>query len=101
MLVAERRDYLVARLADDGKVVAKEVAAELGLSEDSIRRDLRDLATAGLCPCVYGGALPSSPASPYAVIGLDAVAGIVTAADADKRSIRDLRERGVELLLAP
>jgi DeoR/GlpR family transcriptional regulator of sugar metabolism len=62
MLAAERRDYLLARLADDGKVVAKEVAAELGLSDDSIRRDLRDLATAGLCQRVYGGALPNSPA---------------------------------------
>lgn len=62
MLAAERRDHLLARLAADGKVVAKDVAAELGLSEDSIRRDLRDLAAAGLCQRVYGGALPVSPA---------------------------------------
>jgi DeoR/GlpR family transcriptional regulator of sugar metabolism len=62
MLAAERRDLLLARLARDGKVVAKEIAAELGLSEDSVRRDLRDLAAAGLCQRVYGGALPVSPA---------------------------------------
>jgi DeoR/GlpR family transcriptional regulator of sugar metabolism len=62
MLAAERRDLLLARLARDGKVVAKDVAAELGLSEDSVRRDLRDLAAAGLCQRVYGGALPVSPA---------------------------------------
>jgi len=42
--------------------VAKEVAAELGVSEDSVRRDLRELAAAGLCQRVYGGALPASPA---------------------------------------
>jgi DeoR/GlpR family transcriptional regulator of sugar metabolism len=30
-------------------VVAKDIAAELGVSEDSVRRDLRDLAAAGLC----------------------------------------------------
>ncbi|MFC8733273.1 DeoR/GlpR family DNA-binding transcription regulator [Luteimicrobium sp. NPDC057192] len=62
MLAAERRDLLVARLRRDGKLVAKELAAELGLSEDSIRRDLRELAALGLCQRVYGGAVPASPA---------------------------------------
>jgi DeoR/GlpR family transcriptional regulator of sugar metabolism len=62
MLAAERHDFLVERLARTGKIVAKDVAAELGLSEDSVRRDLRDLAAAGLCQRVYGGALPVSPA---------------------------------------
>ncbi|SDU78069.1 DeoR/GlpR family DNA-binding transcription regulator [Jiangella alkaliphila] len=62
MLAAERRDFLLARLEQDGKVVAKDVATELGISEDSIRRDLRELASAGLCQRVYGGALPVSPA---------------------------------------
>jgi DeoR/GlpR family transcriptional regulator of sugar metabolism len=83
MLVGERRDLLLARLAADGKVLAKDVAAELGVSEDSIRRDLRDLAAAGLCQRVYGGALPVSPAvadyasrTAIAVDGKDRVAAI-------------------------
>ncbi|MFG2696157.1 DeoR/GlpR family DNA-binding transcription regulator [Kitasatospora sp. NPDC048407] len=63
MLAAERRDHLLALLAREGKVVAKDVAADLGISEDSIRRDLRDLAAEGLCQRVYGGALPASPAT--------------------------------------
>ncbi|MER5302789.1 DeoR/GlpR family DNA-binding transcription regulator [Streptomyces lasiicapitis] len=62
MLAAERREYLLDLLARTGKVVAKDVAAELGISEDSVRRDLRDLAAEGLCQRVYGGALPVSPA---------------------------------------
>src|ERR1700742_2283035 len=62
MLAAERRDYLLTRLHADGSLVAKDLAAELGISEDSIRRDLRDLAAAGLCQRVYGGAVPASPA---------------------------------------
>lgn len=62
MLAAERRDLLLDRLRADGKLVAKDLAAELGLSEDSIRRDLRELAAAGLCHRVYGGAVPASPA---------------------------------------
>ncbi|MFJ5222110.1 DeoR/GlpR family DNA-binding transcription regulator [Streptomyces sp. NPDC088400] len=62
MLAAERRDHLIGLLARAGKIVAKDVAAELGISEDSVRRDLRDLAAEGLCQRVYGGALPVSPA---------------------------------------
>lgn len=62
MLAAERRDHLLGLLAREGKIVAKDVAAGLGISEDSVRRDLRDLASEGLCQRVYGGALPASPA---------------------------------------
>lgn len=70
MLAAERHALLLNRLADEGKLVAKEIAAELGLSNDSVRRDLRELAAAGLCQRVYGGALPVSPAiADYATRG--------------------------------
>lgn len=62
MLVGERRAHLLRRLKETGKIVAKDVAVDLGISEDSIRRDLRDLAAEGLCQRVYGGALPASPA---------------------------------------
>src|ERR1700722_16276147 len=62
MLAAERKDLLVARLRREGQLVARDFAAEFGVSEDSVRRDLRDLAAAGLCKRVHGGALPASPA---------------------------------------
>lgn len=62
MLAASRKELLLARLRDDGRIVAKELAAELGVSEDSIRRDLRELHAAGLAVRVYGGAVPASPA---------------------------------------
>ena len=62
MLAAQRRDALLARLDSDGRIVVKDLAAELGVAEDSLRRDLRELAAAGLCQRVYGGALPVSPA---------------------------------------
>lgn len=63
MLVAQRRDLLLDRLRRDGRIIAKDLAAQLGLSEDSVRRDLRDLAAAGLCQRVYGGALPAAAAA--------------------------------------
>jgi DeoR/GlpR family transcriptional regulator of sugar metabolism len=62
MLVAERRELLLTRLSSEGKIIAGDVARELGISEDSIRRDLRDLAAAGHCQRVYGGAVPVSRA---------------------------------------
>ncbi|GAA4174676.1 DeoR/GlpR family DNA-binding transcription regulator [Gryllotalpicola koreensis] len=62
MLPASRKELLLQRLRQDGRLVAKEMADELGLSEDSIRRDLRELDEAGLAVRVYGGALPASPA---------------------------------------
>jgi len=63
MLVAQRKELLLERLQTDGRIVAKAVAAELETSEDTIRRDLRELAAAGLCQRVYGGAIPAAPAA--------------------------------------
>jgi DeoR/GlpR family transcriptional regulator of sugar metabolism len=62
MLPAQRKDLILERLRTAGQVMAKDVAAELGVTEDSVRRDLRELAADGLCQRVYGGALPVSPA---------------------------------------
>jgi DeoR/GlpR family transcriptional regulator of sugar metabolism len=61
MLTEQRKQFLLERLKRDGRIVAKDLSAELALSEDTIRRDLRELAAAGLLQRVHGGALPSSP----------------------------------------
>ena len=63
MLAAQRKELLLDRLRADGRLVAKDLAAELDTSEDTIRRDLRELAAAGLCQRVYGGAIPVAPAA--------------------------------------
>lgn len=62
MLTQERKAHLLKTLSRDGRLVAKDVSLELGVSEDTIRRDLRDLAGEGLLLRVHGGALPASPA---------------------------------------
>lgn len=61
MLTAQRKAALLARLTAEGRIVARDAAAALGLSEDTIRRDLRDLAAEGRLLRVHGGALPLSP----------------------------------------
>ncbi|WP_062118487.1 DeoR/GlpR family DNA-binding transcription regulator [Aureimonas sp. AU40] len=62
MLTSERKALIQEVLRRDGRLVAKSFAHELGLSEDTIRRDLRELAGEGLLQRVHGGALPASPA---------------------------------------
>jgi DeoR/GlpR family transcriptional regulator of sugar metabolism len=61
MLTAERRQAILGRLEADGKVVASELVTSLGVSEDTVRRDLRDLAEQGLLQRVHGGALRAAP----------------------------------------
>jgi DeoR/GlpR family transcriptional regulator of sugar metabolism len=59
----ERQEIILKRLARRGRVFAGDLAREFRTSEDTIRRDLREMAAAGKCRRVYGGALPLSPAS--------------------------------------
>lgn len=63
-LPRERQQLILGRLQRDGKVVAADLAQEFKVSEDSIRRDLRDLASQGLCRRVYGGALLAPHVAP-------------------------------------
>jgi DeoR/GlpR family transcriptional regulator of sugar metabolism len=60
VLTAQRKKLILSRLARDGQVVARELATEWDVSEDTIRRDLRELAAAGRLQRVHGGALPAS-----------------------------------------
>jgi DeoR/GlpR family transcriptional regulator of sugar metabolism len=68
MLTEERRQVILERLRSDGKIVAAELSSALDVSPDTVRRDLRELADAGLLRRVHGGALPPVVgARPYAV----------------------------------
>lgn len=62
MLTKQRKQHILGKLRRDGQIVATSLSTELGLSEDTIRRDLRALAAQGLLQRVHGGALPASPA---------------------------------------
>ena len=58
MLSAERKRLIVESIGRDGRVVAAELSQRFDVSEDTIRRDLRELAAEGLVHRVHGGALP-------------------------------------------
>jgi len=61
MLTTSRKAFLIDRLARDGSLSVTPLAGELNVSEDTLRRDLRDLASEGLLVRVHGGAVPASP----------------------------------------
>ncbi|QNK70070.1 DeoR/GlpR family DNA-binding transcription regulator [Variovorax sp. PAMC26660] len=62
MLTSQRKQHILSALQRDGNIVAKSLSEALGLSEDTIRRDLREMAAEGLLQRVHGGALPLAPA---------------------------------------
>lgn len=62
MLTSHRKQEILEELRKNGQIVAKDMSVVMGVSEDTIRRDLRELAREGLLQRVHGGALPASPA---------------------------------------
>jgi DeoR/GlpR family transcriptional regulator of sugar metabolism len=67
MLTDERRALILDRLRTHGRVLAADLTADLDVSSDTVRRDLRELDEAGLLRRVHGGALPRhGDASPFA-----------------------------------
>ena len=61
MLKEERRQNILALLRREGKIVASELSEALQISEDTVRRDLNEMAATGLLQRVHGGALPQAP----------------------------------------
>lgn len=60
VLKVERQLRVLEMLRVEGKLVATDLSEALGVSEDTVRRDLRELAEAGKLQRVHGGALPRS-----------------------------------------
>lgn len=56
-----RHDAIRRALATDGCVVSAELAQRLGVSMDTMRRDLAELEAAGHLQRVHGGAVPPAP----------------------------------------
>lgn len=57
MLKEERQNYILDKVREKNKVKSNELAIELNVSEDTIRRDLNQLSHNGLILKVHGGAL--------------------------------------------
>ena len=65
MLKEERQAYIIHQINIHNKVLSSDLSAQLNVSEDTIRRDLNELAESGKVLKVYGGALSRSFQYPF------------------------------------
>lgn len=65
MLKEERHTYIIKQINLHNKVLSSDLSIELNVSEDTIRRDLNELAESGKVLKVYGGALSKSFHYPF------------------------------------
>ena len=57
MLKAERQDKILEILSLENKIIASELSVRLEVSEDTIRRDIKELDQRGLLKKVHSGAV--------------------------------------------
>lgn len=69
MLKEERQSMILEIINVRNKIRSTELSEHLNVSEDTIRRDLRELADGGFIKKVHGGAL-ANPKTPEALLGL-------------------------------
>ncbi|MEM5296673.1 DeoR/GlpR family DNA-binding transcription regulator [Burkholderia sp. JPY481] len=89
MLTTQRKKAILDELARNGQVLAGELSVAFGVSEDTIRRDLRELAAEGRLQRVHGGALPASAA----------LASFEQRQDIETLAKRRIARRAVELIV--
>jgi DeoR/GlpR family transcriptional regulator of sugar metabolism len=65
MLKQERHEYILKQIALHSKVLSSDLSITLNVSEDTIRRDLNELALKGRIIKVFGGALSKSFNYPF------------------------------------
>lgn len=69
LFALQRRELLMDELRAHGAITVRAIAAKLGVSELTIRRDVNSLADAGLVSRVHGGATLRSPLDRTTVAG--------------------------------
>lgn len=57
MMKQERQEMILNRVEKEGRVTTNELVTELGLAEDTIRKDFQELSKRGLVKRVHGGVL--------------------------------------------
>ncbi|EMB9088662.1 DeoR/GlpR family DNA-binding transcription regulator [Klebsiella michiganensis] len=88
MLASQRKQQILQILAEEKQVMSGDLSQRFSVSEDSIRRDLRELAAEGKLQRVHGGALPVS----------EAIAPMETRKNVQIASKQSIAQRAVELI---
>lgn len=70
MWAHERQNLIFASLAQKGRVETNQIAADLNVSRETIRRDFLEMERNGLLQRVHGGVIPSSTTEPEPSFGI-------------------------------
>ena len=57
MLKKERQIYILDKVEKEGRATTKELVAELGVAEDTIRKDFQEMSAKGQVQRIHGGVL--------------------------------------------
>ena len=60
MLKEERHEYILNQISKGNRIYVTALSMELGVSDDTLRRDLTELDSKGLLTKVHGGAIAKS-----------------------------------------
>ncbi|GEK81492.1 DeoR/GlpR family DNA-binding transcription regulator [Agrococcus baldri] len=93
MLATQRRDEIAGRIQSHGRVLVAEIAAELGITAETVRRDLDALERAGIARRVHGGAVAAGRSSLVET-------AVAERADANAEGKRRIARLACERLLA-
>jgi DeoR/GlpR family transcriptional regulator of sugar metabolism len=98
LLLDERHRFIRERLARQGRAPAVDLARELGTSEDTIRRDLRELASLGACAVVLAATSDKLGVSAhFAVAPAANVDHLVVEADATDTALAPFERLGIRV----
>jgi DeoR/GlpR family transcriptional regulator of sugar metabolism len=68
MLKKERQAYIIQQINIHNKVLSSDLSSQLDVSEDTVRRDLQELAEEGKLIKVHGGRCPNPSILPLKAI---------------------------------
>ena len=57
MLNTHRREHILEKISNHRKVTVADIASSLDVSDETVRRDLKDLEREGLLRRIHGGAI--------------------------------------------
>jgi DeoR/GlpR family transcriptional regulator of sugar metabolism len=108
MLKKERQHYILHQVNLHNKVLSSLLSREIRVSEDTIRRDLQELADEGKIMKVHGGALSHSfnevyspsdnTLQPIHICDIQHIDVLITELPPDDARLRPYIDRGIEVL---
>lgn len=98
MFVQERQEAILSLLAQNGKVLVKELSEQFQVTEDCIRKDLASLEKRGLLKRAYGGAVISRVNTHQGFVAQRSEIGVAAKQQIAEKALRLIRDGEVIFL---